>query len=226
MAGVDTPAQRYHHALSAALMTRQVKNIKALTATIQIFTNPFEEESEGLFNFVTKAVMPERVKSDLCNESNIGEQLLEEFVNNRIKSSAINLWAPMRKQQLQTWKMTAKQMKVKTGEKTMQLKEDCRLFSCMLVVLRSRPDINLQETIGKHELSVEPRSMFAADGTMLYSHMKSSLMTIFEKLPQGAEQLQDEDDNKGLEDTKDTEESAESMHAAKKVALVDAMAEV
>ena len=92
MAGVDTPAQTHHHALSAALMTRQVKNIKALTATIQRFTNPFEEQRQELFNLVTKAVMPEKVKSDLCNESNIGEQLLEEFVNSRIKYYHTGKW--------------------------------------------------------------------------------------------------------------------------------------
>ena len=37
--------------------------------------------------------MPDKVKvkSDLCTESNIGKQLIEEFVVNRIKSSTINL---------------------------------------------------------------------------------------------------------------------------------------
>ena len=89
-------AQTHHHALSAAL-TRQVKNIQAPTATIEKFTNPFKEESQELFNLVTKAVMPEKIKSDICNESNIKKQLLEEFVNNRIKSSVTNLWAPMKK---------------------------------------------------------------------------------------------------------------------------------
>ena len=54
MAGIDTPAQTHHHSLSAAPMNRQVKNIKALTATIQRFTNPFEEQSQELLNLITK----------------------------------------------------------------------------------------------------------------------------------------------------------------------------
>ena len=49
-------------------------------------------------------------------------------------------------------------------------------------------------------------------------------MTILEKLPQGAERLQDEDED--LEDMGSTEESTESVLAAKKVSIVDAMAEV
>ena len=47
-------------------MTLQVKSIQALTATIKRFTNPLEEESQELFKLVTKLVMPEKVKSDLC----------------------------------------------------------------------------------------------------------------------------------------------------------------
>ena len=43
---------------------------------------------------------------------------------------------------------------VKIGDKIVDLKEDHKLFSCMLLVSKSRPDINLQETVSKYELSV------------------------------------------------------------------------
>ena len=65
----------------------------------------------------------------------------------------------------------------------MELKEDRSLFARMLVVCKSTPNINLKESIGKYEFSVVPRSLFAADGTMLHCSMKSKLMTILEKLP-------------------------------------------
>ena len=103
------------------------------------------------------------------------------------KSSTINLWAPMKKQQLQTWKKTGKQVKVKSGDKIVELKEDRKLFSRMLLVSKSRPDINIQETVSKYELSVVPRSMFAADGTMLHCNVKTSLMALLQKLPMEAE---------------------------------------
>jgi hypothetical protein len=63
------------------------------------------------------------------------------------------------------------------------MKEDRTLFARLLVVSRSRPDINFEEAVGKHELSVVPRSMFAADGQMLHRQAKSTLMTILESLP-------------------------------------------
>ena len=65
----------------------------------------------------------------------------------------------------------------------MELKEDRSLFARMLVVCKSRPDINLKESIGKYEFSVVPRFLFAADGTMLHCSMKSKLMTILENSP-------------------------------------------
>ena len=66
----------------------------------------------------------------------------------------------------------------------------------MLLVSKSRPNINLEETIGRHELSVVPRSMFAADDTMLHYHVKSNLMAILEKLPRN-----DTDKDSGLHDS-------------------------
>jgi len=55
----------------------------------------------------------------------------------------------------------------------------------MLMVSKSRPEINLAETGGKYELSVVPWLMFAADWTMLLCQLKSILIGILEKLPEG-----------------------------------------
>ena len=51
----------------------------------------------------------------------------------------------------------------------------------MMVVCQSRPEINLQEAIGMYEFSLVPRSLFAADGTMLHCSTKSALMSLIEK---------------------------------------------
>ncbi|MGH0128235.1 UNVERIFIED_CONTAM: hypothetical protein FKN15_033791 [Acipenser sinensis] len=82
-------------------------------------------------------------------------------------------------------------MRVNTGDKMVELKEDRNLFARMLLVSKSRPEINLEETVERHELSVVPRSMFAAYGAMLHSQVKSSLMAILEKLPKGEDTVPD-----------------------------------
>ena len=51
----------------------------------------------------------------------------------------------------------------------------------MLIVANSRPEINLKNTIGTYELSVVPRALFAAEGSMHHCSEKSQLLTILEK---------------------------------------------
>ena len=53
----------------------------------------------------------------------------------------------------------------------------------MAIISESRPELNMKEIIGEFELSVAPRSMFAADGSMHHCSAKSKLMTlILEKI--------------------------------------------
>ena len=74
-----------------------------------------------------------------------------------------------------------KETKIKVVEKTVELKEDMGLFARMLIVANSRPEISLENKIGTYELSVIPRALFAADGSMHHCSEKSQLMTILEK---------------------------------------------
>ena len=102
MAGLHPAAKESHHALSASNENRQNKAIDDLTSTMKTFTNLFTEDSDELFNLVTKAVMPQKVSTDLCRQSKLGQQLSEDFVTSRITTNTTNLWTPMKKCQLQT----------------------------------------------------------------------------------------------------------------------------
>ena len=73
-------------------------------------------------------------------------------------------------------------MKVKINENVVELKEDRSLCARMCVAAKSRPEIDLKEAIGQYEFNLVPRSMFAADGSMLHCPSKSSLINIVEKL--------------------------------------------
>ena len=75
--------------------------------------------------------MPEKAKSDLCAESTIGKQLFENFFTNRIRLVKVNVWDTIKKRKLQTWETTGKQMKVNTGDKVVDLKDDRKLFTRM-----------------------------------------------------------------------------------------------
>lgn len=214
MAGMCSQAQRQHHKLSAAVLSREEKNIEALTNTVSSFTNPFTEESNDLLNIVTKLVMPDKMKADLCRQSEIGQKLFETFVKERIQSERVKLWSPMKKCKLLTFKKSGKKLKVRAEDKVVELQEDRSLFARMMMVCKSRPEINIQEAIGKYEFSVVPRSMFSADGTMLHCSAKSALMHILEKLRNDGGQ------------TCTTTASQMGTQVQLKVCIVDAMAEV
>ena len=64
--------------------------------------------------------------------------------------------------------MTAgKKVKVRDESNTIELSEDRSLFARMMVVCKSRPDIDIKEAVVTYEFFVVPRSLFAADGTLL-----------------------------------------------------------
>lgn len=115
----------------------------------------------------------------------------------------------MKKRKLLTWKSTGKVVAVKAKGKLVELKEDRSLFARMMMVCKARPDIDLKEAIGKYEFSIVPRSMFAADGTMLHCSTKSSLMDLLEKT-----------NNPSVNEHQDQTETPQM-----KVSITDAMAE-
>lgn len=79
MAGMSHKTQGKHHNLAVFVLQREDKGIDHLLTTMQNFANPFKEESDELYNLVTKVVMPEAVKTDLCHQSEIGRALYEAF---------------------------------------------------------------------------------------------------------------------------------------------------
>ena len=107
---------------------------------------------------------------------------------------------------LQTWKSSEKVIKVKAVERVVELKEDRSLFA-RLMVCKSRQDVDIKYA-SVYEFTVVPRSLFAADVTMLHCSCKSKLMHILEK--RGAE----------------TSTSTTGNTAVVKVAVADDMVEV
>ena len=78
MAGYSPSSRINHHALSPTTELRETKNVISLCHTIKNFSNSFVGESTLLYNVVTKAIMLDKVKSDLCGQSNIGTHLFKE----------------------------------------------------------------------------------------------------------------------------------------------------
>lgn len=68
-----------------------------------------------------------------------------------------------------TWKISGKNAKVLVPDKAVELQEDRSLFGRMMMVSRSRPEKYIKKATGKYKFTVVPRSLFARDGSMLYT---------------------------------------------------------
>ena len=219
MAGVSLHTPEQHHNLCAAIVAREDKGVQQLIAAIKSFTNPFSVSKDSasnndLYNLVTKVVMSEEIKNDLCQQSEIGRKLFNTFVDERLKTGKVNLWSTMKKRKLKTWKSSCKVIKMKTAVKVVELKEDRSLFARLMMICKSRPEVDIKEAIALYEFSVVPRSLFAPDGTMLHCPCKSALMHILEKLT----------GESSSEVTRQT--SSPNAEVQFKVAIVDGMAEI
>ena len=115
-----------------------------------------------------------------------------DFVEQRIESAVINFWLPMN---LHLWKQVGHKVKITKGNQVIELIEDQSLFVRMLIVAKSRPEIDLKNAIGMYEFSVVPRSLFDASGVLLSAYGKSELIQILEGAGNNDVQMEAVDDD-------------------------------
>ena len=105
----------------------------------------------------------------------------------------------------------------------MELKDDRSLFARMLIVARSRSEVNLKEAIGQHEFTSFPRALFALDGSLLPGTDKSKLMRILEERPN---QETTQHGQQPEDSPEDIEQAEGILLPSKKVTIIDGMAVV
>lgn len=209
-----------HHELGQRVSSRQSTNAAALKMAFKDFTVPFRCEGPDLLNLVTMRVASAKVTTDVTRMSSVGAQRYEDFVSSRLVNQDVNFWDTMKNLKLELFRSTAKKCPVKTTEGFIQVKQDSSLFTRCILVCRSRPEMDIKEIIGKYELSVVPRSLFHADGSMIHSESKSKLMHHLKDVGKvHAASLNPEPGN-------DTSSLNMQDHSNFDVAIVDGMAEV
>ena len=74
-------------------------------------------------------------------------------------------------------------VKANNVEKVIKLREEREVIGRILIIQESRPDlVNLKVTIGDFELSNNPRSLCAVDGSLYIPHDKASLMQVIDTI--------------------------------------------
>ena len=94
-----------------------------------------------------------------------------------------NRWNTLSKTRLKTFEETLKRTSVKLKDKIVNLKQDRKMTTRLIIASRKREEIDLPHYLGTHEFSVVPLSMFDYHGNLLIdSRDKSNIMHGIEKL--------------------------------------------
>ena len=72
-------ARKRCHELSRAILKMQTKNALKIVSTIEAFVNPFGYQENDIINLVTKAVMLEKIKQNICLIE-VGVSKMETFI--------------------------------------------------------------------------------------------------------------------------------------------------
>ena len=118
--------------------------------------------SECVFNILSKAVLSSKASADILDHVEIGKNMYEQFVENRIKGST-PLWEKMKKRNLKTFHAQSKVVRCKLNDKIVKIKEERSLITRFLIMSRQRKEIDLKRIIGCYELSVVPPALFLQD---------------------------------------------------------------
>ena len=82
---------------------------------------PFSYQENDIINLVTKAVMLETIKQDICLIEEVGVAKMEIFIQERIKTEQMNIWATMQKVRLQTRSASLKKVHVAISNNVLEL---------------------------------------------------------------------------------------------------------
>jgi len=173
-----------HYQLFGEYATRIATNAETLRDSIQVHCegNPYLVGTP-LENIVSSVIIPDSAAVDILHRDEKGQLAYETFVEERIlSSSTTSIWDRMQKLKLKTHSTWMAKKTVRVGDKVIKLREERQLLARFLVIQQSRPELvpKLPTTIGDHEMSVIPRSLFANDGSLLIPTAKSSIMHAIE----------------------------------------------
>ena len=100
--------------------------------------------------------MTETVSKDILERDEIGQRMLVEFATERSTEGQLYVWDKMTKK-LKTFKTANATIEINAGGKLIKIKEERGLLQRLIVISRSRSQLDLKECIGTYEFVVVPR---------------------------------------------------------------------
>ena len=173
-----------HYQLASNVAMRSRENAVKLRQSIELHCggNPFTVKTP-LKSLVSSVLVTDAARNDIQHFPEKGQKRFEEFIQDRLlPTSTLSVWDSMKKLKLKTFSNWMDKVKVRVGDKVIKLREERALLGRFLIIQGSRPGLvpKLEDTIGKYEMSVVPRSLCAVDGSLFIPTDKASLMHAIE----------------------------------------------
>ena len=140
--GIRTNKRDEHYQLTGGTQQRIATNVKKLKDIFVLQEITFEE-SEQVYNIITKAVLDQKLDDQFLSCEKEGETLLSKFNEERLNGNG-SIWDPLSKRKLPTFSDNSKKATVKLKEKVTTLKEERRLLNRLTIASGQRPEIDLQ----------------------------------------------------------------------------------
>ena len=121
-----------HYQLTGGTQQRIATNVKKLKDIFVLHEITFEE-SEQVYNIITKAVLDQKLAEQFLSCEKEGEKLLSKFNEERLNGN-ISIWDPLSKRKLPTFSDNSKKVTAKLKEKVITLKEERRLLNRLTII--------------------------------------------------------------------------------------------
>ena len=218
-------ARKEHYQLQGSMIVRSQTISQNLQLWIELHCgcNPFKERTL-LKSLVSSTLVSKEAKNYILQFAELGQKRYEEFVSECLKlTSKLSVWDKMKKMNLKAFSNWMEKKKVQVGDKVIKLREECELLGRFLIIQDSRPHLvrKFEETIGKYEIVMVPRSLCAGDRTLLLTADKANLMKALEDVT--SQSLQDIQQD-FIEEDLTQNDSIEEADATIQVLIIDAMA--
>ena len=202
-----------HYQLSGSKNYRITNNITKISTVFKTHGVNFDL-SDVVCNILIKKVLPNFVAERFLEVRPFGQEKYNEFVKQKLEGDG-SIWDSIKKEKLNTFSSNNKKFTVSANKQLVQVREERKLMTRLLVASRTRSDIDLPKYLGMYEFSVVPRFLFTIDGT-LYQTNDKSVITVERRKSQIVEENE--------ESIEQSSSSSSSSSRTRKVIIFDGMA--
>ncbi len=152
-------------------------NNKSVKNAVEVMSNwgsPFQSR-ETLVNICSGVEASQEVQDDILKAEHLGEMALQKFLEERINSSEVSFYSPIKRFALKTFQNMKVKKVIQLKEKTVTLAAERSMFGRLLVIAKSREGLSLKDVL-QYSLSPISWSLGLPDGTIVKT-VKSKLLS-------------------------------------------------